>query len=301
MRNWELKKVISLKSFFFSKQSSVPEASSFDNRFKNYGWNTIFFWWKLEETFKKKFLSLNKDFFQNVPMYTLIVNRTPLLKSFCPQFRKSWKIKKNSTKRLTSFPLIFHLVHCTHAVECKRKEILLEHLRKCEKMHFKIINVDGIALKRLFKTFFLFHVVKVCEKEVFHFRKLKVSKNCLFAKKYTPVFLKKHLQESLTAQNNSGSWLFFCFCVHVWMRSKSHQHRSCIFCQKIGTWVYTSNRCWFTLREKIGKTRMLSVVCGTQLAVLLKFSAESQASFKSNSKNSLRKQQPSYRFQNVPH
>ena len=101
-------------------------------------------------------------------------------------------------------------------------------------MHFKFINVDGIALERLFKTFFLFHVVKVCEKEVFHFRKLKVSKNCLFAKKYAPVFLKKHLQESLTAQNNSGSWFFFVFASTFECAPKVISTEAAFFAKRLG-------------------------------------------------------------------
>ena len=159
--------------------------------------------------------------------------------------------------RADFFPQIFQPVYCKLVVECKTKEILLEHLRKCEKKHFQINNVDGIALNWLFKSFFL-HVFKVCEKEVFHFKKLKDLENCLIAKTYAPFFLKNHLQENFTAQNNSGIRLFFCFCIHVWMRSKSHQHRSCNFRQMIGNCVYISNRCSLTLREEIEKTRMLS-------------------------------------------
>ena len=154
-------------------------------------------------------------------------------------------------------------------------------------MHFRTISYDGIALKWCVKTFFL-HVVEVCQKEVFHFRKLKDLKNCLFAKTYAPIFLKNHLQENLTAQDNSRNWVVFCFCIHVWMRSTSHQHRSCIFCQKIGNWVYISNRCSFTLREKIEKLESYQRFVETILAVLLNFYAESQTSFNSNSKTFLR-------------
>ena len=262
MRKWELKKLI--KSFFFSKQSSVPEASSFDNRFKNYGWNTIFFLMEIGRNFQRRFLSLNKDFFQNVPMYTLIVNRTPLLKKFCAKFRMSWKkIRKILLKDWFIFSQFFHLVYCKHAVECKRKEILLEHLCKCEKLHLKIIDVDGIDLKRFFKTFF-FHVVKFCEKEVFHFRRLKDLKNCLFAKKYPPLFLKIIFNRTWWLKKTVVAGYFFCFCIHVWMRSKSHQHRSCIFCKKIVNCAYISNRCsLFPLREKTENTRIISTDCGT--------------------------------------
>ena len=186
----------------------------------------------------------------------MIVNWTPPVKCFAQSSNWVEEIRKNSTKGWF-FPQIFQPVYCKLVVECKTKEILLEHLRKCEKKHFQINNVDGIALNWLFKSFVL-HVFKVCEKEVFHFKKLKDLKNCLIAKTYAPFFLKNHLQENFTAQNNSGIWLFFCFCIHVWMRSKSHQHRSCNFRQMIGNCVYISNRCSLTLREEIEKTRMLS-------------------------------------------
>ena len=137
-------------------------------------------------------------------------------------------------------------------------------------MHSKIINVDGIALNWFFKTFLL-HVFKVCEKEVFHFRKLKDLKNCLIAKTYAPFFLKNHLQENLTAQNNSGSWEVFCFWIHVWICSKSQQHRSCIFRKKIVNCVYISNRCSFTLREKTENTRKSSTVCGAHFGSFTEF------------------------------
>ena len=90
------------------------------------------------------------------------------------------------------------------------------------------------------------------------------------------------------SKNISGSREIFCFWIHVWMRSKSHQHRSCIFRQKIGNCVYISNRCSFTLREKIEKLESYQRFVETILAVLLNFYAESQTSFKSNSKNFLR-------------
>ena len=142
-------------------------------------------------------------------------------------------------------------------------------------MHFKTINYDVTALEWVFKTFF-FHVVKVCEKEVFHFRKLKVLKNCLFAKTYAPNFLKNQLQQNSTAQKTTVvSGYFFCFCIHVWIRSKSHQHRSCIFHQKFGIHVYSSNRCSIKLRGKIEKLESYQRFVETFLAVLLNFSAES--------------------------
>ena len=165
----------------------------------------------MEETFKKGFFVEQRLFFKMFQCTLWLWTGHPCWKVFAQNSERVEKIKKNSKKRLTFFPIIFHLVHCTHAVECKRKEILLEHLRKCEKMHFKIINVDGIALKRLFKTFFLFHVVKVCEKEVFHFRKLKVSKNCLFAKICPPLFLKIIFNRTWWLKKTVVARYFFVF------------------------------------------------------------------------------------------
>ena len=143
-------------------------------------------------------------------MYTLIVVWTPLLKNFCPRFRISQKIEEKFKK-----DWLFHTKFSSGLLRTcpgkQKKRILLEYLRKWEKMHFKIINVDGIALNWFFKTFLL-HVFKVCEKEVFHFRKLKVLKNCLFAKTYAPNFLKNQLQQNLTAQKTTVvSGYFFVF------------------------------------------------------------------------------------------
>ena len=228
--NWN----ISSKNFFFSKQSSVPVGSSFDNRFKKMSKNTMFFWWKLEETFKKMFRSLNKDFFWNVPMYTLIVVWTPRLKSFCLRFRISQKIKEKFKIRMTFFTQIFHFVYYKLAVERKREKILLEYLRQCEKMHFKTIDCDGIALNWFFKTFFL-HVVKVCEKEVFHFRKLKDLKNCLFAKTYAPNFLKNQLQQNLTAQKTTVvSGYFFDFASMFEHAPKVISTEAAFFTKRLG-------------------------------------------------------------------
>ena len=137
---------------------------------------------------QKKFCSLKKDFFSKCSNVHFDCSLDTPAKKFLPYIHNELKKnKENSTKRLIFFTQIFCLVYCKLAVECKRKEILLEYLRKCGKMHFKKTNFDKIALNWFFKTFFL-HVFKVCEKEVFHFRKLKDVKNCLFAKTYAPLF-----------------------------------------------------------------------------------------------------------------
>ena len=82
---------------------------------------------------------------------------------------------------------------------------------------------------------------------------------------------KNHLQQNLVAQKNSGGSLLFCFCIHVWMRSKTHQHRSWTFRKKIVNCIYISNRCSFTLREKTQNTSILSTVCGTHFGSFTEF------------------------------
>ena len=233
-------------------------------------------------------------------MYTLIVVCTPLLKRFLPNIRNELKKNKEiSTKRLIFSTQYFYLVYCKLAVECKRKEILLEYLRKCGKMHFKKTNFDKIALNWFFKTFFL-HVFKVCEKEVFHFRKHKDVKNCLFAKTYAPLFLEIILNRIWWLKKTVAAGYFFYFCIHVWMRSKSHQHMRCIFRQKIGNCLNISNRCSFTLRERIENIRMLSTVCGTNFGSFTEINRR-ESILQLGLKEFFEKSQNYYRSQNVPH
>ena len=180
---------------------------------------------------------------------------------------------------MTFFTQIFHFVYYKLAVERKRKKILLEYLRQCEKMHFKTIDCDGIDLKRFFKTFFL-NVVKFARKKFFTLENLKDMKNCLFAKIYAPLYLEIIFNRIWWLKKTVMAGYFFCFCIHVWTRSKSNQHRSCIFHQKIGIRVYSSNRCSITLRGRIEKLESYQRFVETILAVLLNFSADSETSFK---------------------
>ena len=130
-------------------------------------------------------------------------------------------------------------------------------------MHFKINNVDKVALNWTFKTF-----LPLCQslrEGTFSLSKTLKFEKLSFCEKIRSSLQKKYSSTEFDGSKNiSGSREIFCFWIHVWMRSKSHQHRSCIFRQKIGNCVYISNRCSFTLREKFEDTRMFSTVCGTR-------------------------------------
>ena len=91
-------------------------------------------------------------------------------------------------------------------------------------MHFKITKVDRIALNCFFKTFFL-HVFKVCDKEVFHFRKLKDLKNCLFAKTYAPLFLEIILNRTWWRKKTvvAGYFLFLHPCLNALEKSSAQK------------------------------------------------------------------------------
>ena len=96
-------------------------------------------------------------------------------------------------------------------------------------------------------------------------------KNCLFAKIYAPLYQEIIFNRIWWLKKTVMAGYFFCFCIHVWTRSKSNQHRSCIFHQKIGIRVYSSNRCSITLRGKTENTRILSTVCGTLFGSFTEF------------------------------
>ena len=220
MRKWGLKKLI--KEYFLLKAIFCTRSKQFRQPFQKL-WLKIrsFFYGNWNKLSEKGFVRWTKTFFKIFQCTLWLWTGQPCWKVFAQISEWVERIRKNSTKRLTFFPQIFHLVYCKHAIECKRKEILLEHLRKCEKMHFKIINADGIALKTFLETFF-FHVVKFCEKEFFYFRKLKVLKNCLFAKTYAPLFLKIIFNRTWWLKKNSGGWLFFLFlhpCLNALQKS----------------------------------------------------------------------------------
>ena len=174
----------------------------------------MFFCLKSEEIFRKMFCSLNKDFVQNVPMYILIVNWTPLLKIFSPRFRISQKSKEKFKIRMTFLTQIFHLVYYKLAVERKRKKIPLEHLRKCEKMHFKIIYVDRIALKRFFITFF-------CLCQSLREGTFPLSKTIKFEELSFYEKIRSSIPETSSSTEFDGSkktavaGYLFCFCSHV--------------------------------------------------------------------------------------
>ena len=131
-------------------------------------------------------------------------------------------------------------------------------------MHFKTINYDVIALEWVFKTFFL-HVVKFCEKEVFHFRKLKVLKNCLFAKTYAPNFLKNQLQQNSTAQKTTVvSGYLFVFASMFEYAPKVICTEAAFFTKRLG-FAFTVQT---DVRSRWGEKweiRILSTVCGNHL------------------------------------
>ena len=142
-------------------------------------------------------------------------------------------------------------------------------------MLFKIINVDGIALKRLFRTFFLFHVVKVCEKKVFHFRKLKVSKNCLFAKICPPLFLKIIFNRTWWLKKTVVARYFFVFASMFECAPKLSSTEAELFSKR--SWIAFTFQT--DVRSRWGKKpRTLAYYqrfVEPILVVLLNFSAES--------------------------
>ena len=167
-------------------------------------------------------------------------------------------------------------------------------------MHFKTINYDVIALEWVFKTFFL-HVVKVCEKEVFHFRKLKVLKNCLFAKTYAPNFLKNQLQQNLTAQKQQWYLVIFLFlhpCLNTLQKSSAQE-------------VHFSPKDWDSrlqfkpmfdqVEGKNWETRILSTVCGNLFGSFTEFFRRESKPTLTQTQRIFEKSQTSYHSQKLPH
>ena len=69
-----------------------------------------FFWWKLEETFKKSFVRWTKTFFKIFQCTFWLSTGHPCWKVFAQSSEWVEIIRKNSTKRLIFFPQTFHLV-----------------------------------------------------------------------------------------------------------------------------------------------------------------------------------------------
>ena len=148
----------------------------------------MFFLMEIGRNFQKKVSFVERRLFSKCSNVHFDRKPDTPARKFLPKVQNELKRLRKILQKDWHFPSIFSsglLQTCGRMQEKKDTS----RTRKCEKLYFKIINVDGIALKRFSKTFF-FHVVKFCEKEFFHFRKLKGFKNCLFAETYAPNFLK---------------------------------------------------------------------------------------------------------------
>ena len=112
-----------------------------------------------------------------------------------------------------------------------------------------------------------------------------------FAGKYAPLFLKTHLQQILTAQKISVvAGKFFVFESTFECAPKVISTGAGFFAKRLGIAFTFQTDVRSRWGKKLRKLECYQRICRTQLAVLLKFSAESQTSFKSNSKNFLRSQ-----------
>ena len=136
-------------------------------------------------------------------------------------------------------------------------------------------------------VFFLF--VKVCEKELSHFRKLKVLKNCLFAKTYAPNFLKNQLQQSLTAQKTTVvSGCFFVFASMFEYAPKVISTGAAFFTKRLGFTFTNQTDVRSSWGEKLRNYNLINGLWKPFWQFYWIFLPRVQTYFNSNSKNFLR-------------
>ena len=180
------------------------------------------------------------------------------VKIFLPKDQIELKeLRKNQQKGWLFLLKFFNRFFANLSLNAREKRYFSNTFANVEKCTLSLITLKRL-LSIEFSKRFRFSLSKFARKNFLLSKSLRFEKRSFCDKTRSFLPEKSSSTEFDGSKNNSGSWTFLCFCIHVSMRSKCHQHRSCNFRLMIGNCVYISNRCSLTLREKIEKTRMLS-------------------------------------------
>ena len=180
VRKWKLEKLI--EKFFLLKAIFCTRSKQFWQPFQKL-WLKIryFFWWILEQTFRKNFVRWTKTFLKSSNVHFDCSLDTPA-KKFLPKVQNQSKNRRKVQKKTDFFTQNFHLVYYELALERKRKEYFSNTFANEKKCTLKPLTMTWLLWNEFSKRF-SFTLSKFARKKFFSFENLKF---------WRTVFLRKH-------------------------------------------------------------------------------------------------------------